>query len=104
MPQHLCPSILVMELTKREKEILDLIMDEMSSKEIAERLQVSISTVEAYRRSLFRKFGVRSVIGLVKGGHENVAHRNYNSVWYGRYPPHGSELGGRDENLTTAFC
>ncbi|MGV3602472.1 MAG: response regulator transcription factor [Dyadobacter fermentans] len=64
--QQLCLSVLIMELTKREKEILGLIMDEMSSKEIAERLQVSISTVEAYRRSLFRKFGVRSVIGLVK--------------------------------------
>ena len=55
-----------MELTKREKEILDLIMDELSSKEIAERLVISISTVEAYRRSLFRKFGVHSVIGLVR--------------------------------------
>ncbi|NIJ51163.1 response regulator transcription factor [Dyadobacter arcticus] len=55
-----------MELTKREKEILDLIMDELSSKAIADRLSISISTVEAYRRSLFRKFGVRSVIGLVK--------------------------------------
>ncbi|WP_353723189.1 helix-turn-helix transcriptional regulator [Dyadobacter sp. 676] len=65
-PRQLCLSVLIMELTKREKEILDLIMDELSSKEIAEKLQVSISTVEAYRRSLFRKFGVRSVIGLVK--------------------------------------
>ncbi|CAG5074201.1 putative response regulatory protein YgeK [Dyadobacter sp. CECT 9623] len=55
-----------MELTKRETEILNLIMDELSSKEIAEKLGVSISTVEAYRRSLFRKFNVRSVIGLVK--------------------------------------
>nr|WP_310590732.1 helix-turn-helix transcriptional regulator [Dyadobacter sp. MSC1_007] len=64
--KQLCLSVLIMELTKREKEILDLIMDEMSSKEIAEKLEVSISTIEAYRRSLFRKFGVRSVIGLVK--------------------------------------
>ncbi|MCF2490493.1 response regulator transcription factor [Dyadobacter sp. CY347] len=55
-----------MELTKREKEILDLIMDELSSKEIADKLHVSISTVESYRRSLFRKFGVKSVIGLVR--------------------------------------
>ncbi|QRR03004.1 response regulator transcription factor [Dyadobacter sandarakinus] len=55
-----------MELTKRESEILALIMDELSSKEIASRLHISISTVEVYRRSLFRKFGVKTVIGLVK--------------------------------------
>lgn len=55
-----------MELTKREQEILDLIMEELSSKQIAEQLGISISTVETYRRSLFSKFGVRTVIGLVK--------------------------------------
>ena len=63
-----------MELTQREKEILDLIMDELSSKEIAETLMISISTVEAYRRSLFRKFGVRTVIGLVKAAMKMEQH------------------------------
>ncbi|WP_262711829.1 LuxR C-terminal-related transcriptional regulator [Dyadobacter frigoris] len=63
---QLCLRVLLMELTKREQEILDLIMEELSSKQIAEKLDISISTVETYRRSLFRKFGVRTVIGLVK--------------------------------------
>ena len=55
-----------MELTKREQKILDLIMNELSSKEIAEKLKVSLSTVESCRRSLFRKYEVRTVIGLVR--------------------------------------
>lgn len=55
-----------MELTEREQEVLSLIVDELNTKEIAERLSISVSTVETYRRSLFRKFGVTSSIGLVR--------------------------------------
>lgn len=53
-------------LTKREKEILRLIMDEKSSSEIAEILFLSEHTVESHRANLFNKVQVKNVAGLVK--------------------------------------
>lgn len=53
------------KLTKREKEILKLIMDEYTSKQIAEKLYISINTVETHRANLFTKTGVKNVAGLI---------------------------------------
>ncbi len=53
-------------LTKREKEILQLIMDEKSSSEIAEILFLSEHTVESHRANLFSKVRAKNVAGLVK--------------------------------------
>ncbi|MER0440551.1 LuxR C-terminal-related transcriptional regulator [Emticicia sp. W12TSBA100-4] len=39
---------------------------EFSSSEIADKLFISISTVETYRRNLFQKLNVKSAIGLGK--------------------------------------
>ncbi|MCU0449724.1 MAG: LuxR C-terminal-related transcriptional regulator [Bernardetiaceae bacterium] len=54
-----------LRLTRRELEILHMIVEEHSSPEIAERLFISLNTVETHRRNLFRKTGARSVVGLV---------------------------------------
>jgi DNA-binding NarL/FixJ family response regulator len=54
------------KLTQREKEILKLIMDEYTSKEIAEKLFISINTVETHRANLFLKTGAKNVTGLIK--------------------------------------
>jgi predicted ATPase/DNA-binding CsgD family transcriptional regulator len=48
------------ELTAREVEILRLVADELTNKEIADRLFVSVRTVHAHLRSIFRKLGVTS--------------------------------------------
>lgn len=54
------------KLTKREKEIIKLIMDEYTSKEIAKKLYISINTVETHRANLFLKTGAKNVTGLIK--------------------------------------
>lgn len=53
-------------LTKREEEILKLIVDEKTTKEIAEELFISEKTVENHRTNLMLKLDVRNVAGLVK--------------------------------------
>lgn len=53
-------------LTKREKEILRLIADEMTTNEIAEKLFISSYTVETHRKNLIQKLGVRNIAGLVR--------------------------------------
>lgn len=55
-----------MTLTKREKQILELIANELTTEQIAQNLHISIPTVESHRRNMFRKLGVQSVVGLVK--------------------------------------
>jgi len=53
-------------LTRREKQILQLIADEYTNQEIAEKLYISIRTSEFHRVSLLQKFGVKNTAGLVK--------------------------------------
>ncbi|HLS70233.1 MAG TPA: response regulator transcription factor [Chitinophagaceae bacterium] len=53
-------------LTPREKEILHLIMEEKTIKEIARNLMISTKTVEKHRANLFIKFQARNLAGLVK--------------------------------------
>ncbi|MFD0993662.1 response regulator [Tenacibaculum geojense] len=51
-------------LTDREIEVLKLITQELSTSEMAEKLDVSVKTIEAHRRSLYKKLKVRNVVGL----------------------------------------
>ena len=57
--------VAVQGLTGREREILKLIADSDSSKEIASRLGISVATVEKHRANLMAKLHVRNVAGLV---------------------------------------
>jgi DNA-binding NarL/FixJ family response regulator len=59
-------SIFEVPLTKREKEILKLIADGLSSQEIAETLFISLRTVETHRLNLNQKLDVKNTAGLVK--------------------------------------
>lgn len=61
--EHAEPTI---HLSVREKEVLKGILEERSTREIAEKIFVSEKTVEHYRSSLFVKFNVKNVSGLVK--------------------------------------
>jgi DNA-binding NarL/FixJ family response regulator len=56
----------MIRLTRREKEVLALILGEHTTAEIAKKLYLSPKTVESHRAVLFQKFGVRNVAGLVK--------------------------------------
>jgi DNA-binding NarL/FixJ family response regulator len=53
-------------LTKREIEIIKLIVQEHSSGEIAKKLFISTGTVETHRHNIFKKLDVKNSIGLVK--------------------------------------
>lgn len=57
---------LVMNLTLRQQQILNLIATELTTSEIARQLGISVPTVETHRRNLFRKAGVKSAAGLIK--------------------------------------
>ncbi|MBS1567433.1 MAG: response regulator transcription factor [Bacteroidetes bacterium] len=53
-------------LSKREIEVLRLVCREYSNAEIAEKLFLSVSTVETHRKNLIAKLGVNNTVGLVK--------------------------------------
>lgn len=53
-------------ITKREEIVLSLIVSGLTTKEIAEQLNISIKTIEAHRANLFARFGVKNVVELVK--------------------------------------
>jgi DNA-binding CsgD family transcriptional regulator len=54
------------DLTEREKEILKLIAEGMTSRQIAAHLSLSVSTINIHRASLKRKLNIHDVAGLVK--------------------------------------
>ena len=54
------------KLTRREKEILELIIAENTTQEIADLLHLSVSTIETHRMNLCAKLGARNMAGLVK--------------------------------------
>ncbi len=53
-------------LTQREKEVLQLIAAEYTTKEIAEKLFISYRTAENHRCSLIQKLDVKNTVGLIK--------------------------------------
>lgn len=52
-------------LTKREREILAMAAEGMRNREIADRLCISVKTVEKHRANLMKKLGLHSVAELV---------------------------------------
>ncbi|WP_188316117.1 response regulator transcription factor [Chitinophaga agrisoli] len=56
---------IAIELTNRETEILRLICQEYSNPEIADKLSLSVRTVEGHRNNLLLKTGCRNTAGLV---------------------------------------
>lgn len=58
-------------LTDREREILKLISQEYTNKDIAEELFISERTVETHRKNIFRKTGTNNMVGLIKYAYAN---------------------------------
>jgi len=52
-------------LSSREREILQLLAENKSNKEIATRLGISVRTVETHRRSVMQKLNANSIVELV---------------------------------------
>ena len=57
---------LMNDLTKREQQILELITQAFSNKEIARKLYISDQTVSVHRKNIMRKLGVSNTVSLVK--------------------------------------
>lgn len=53
-------------ITQREKEVLNLIVKEYSNHEIAEKLFISLRTVETHRYNLLQKLEVKNTAGLLR--------------------------------------
>ncbi len=54
------------KLTSRQREILQLIAEGHSRKEIAERLNISVKTFDTYRAQLMEQLDIHDVAGLVR--------------------------------------
>ena len=53
-------------LTRREKEVLELIADGMTNAEIAQKLFISVTTVDTHRKNLLAKFETKNTAALIK--------------------------------------
>ena len=60
------PQDLLASLTTRQREILKLIAEGQSTKEIGSKLNISVKTVESHRARLAEKLGIHDVAGLVR--------------------------------------
>ena len=58
-------------LTDRELQIIKLICEELTSKQIAEKLFVSENTVETHRKNIFHKTKTNNIVGLIKFAYAN---------------------------------
>lgn len=53
-------------ITRREKEVLELLADGLTNNEIAEKLFLSAATVDSHRKSLIAKLNAKNTPGLIK--------------------------------------
>jgi DNA-binding NarL/FixJ family response regulator len=58
------------QITRREIEVLQLIAQELTTAQIAEKLFISFATVENHRNRMLQKLGVKNTAGLIKKGME----------------------------------
>lgn len=59
------------DLTKREIEILELICQELTMKEIGDQLFISEQTIHTHRKNLMRKTDSKNAVGLVRYAIQN---------------------------------
>jgi DNA-binding NarL/FixJ family response regulator len=58
-------------LTRREKEVLELIADGMTNQQIADKIFISVLTVNSHRKNLLTKFEVNNTASLIKVAAQN---------------------------------
>jgi DNA-binding NarL/FixJ family response regulator len=54
------------QLSRREKQILSMIANELTTGEISEQLHISFGTVETHRRNIMQKLGARNTAGMIR--------------------------------------
>ncbi|WP_026763437.1 response regulator transcription factor [Sediminibacterium salmoneum] len=58
-------------LTQREIEVICLMEKDLSNKQIADKLNIAVRTVETHRKNIFRKTGTNNILSLVKWAYEH---------------------------------
>ena len=58
-------------LTQREKEIILLMEKDLSNKQIADQLDISVRTVETHRKNILKKTGTNNLLSLLKWAYEH---------------------------------
>ncbi|MBN8833271.1 MAG: DNA-binding response regulator [Niastella sp. SCN 39-18] len=53
-------------ITRREKEVLEFIASGLTNNEIAEKLFISVSTVDSHRKNILAKFEAKNIASLVR--------------------------------------
>lgn len=68
----------LLELTARERQVLDLVAEGLSNKQIGQRLYISVKTVSVHVSAILRKLGVatRTEAALIASQAATVAHRS----------------------------
>ncbi len=61
---------LLVNLTRREKEVLQEIYEELTTQEISEKLFISPKTVETHRMNIMSKLGAKNSVGIIKNAIE----------------------------------
>jgi DNA-binding NarL/FixJ family response regulator len=59
-------------LSKREKEIMDLLLSGANNKSISETLSLKSNTVSTYKKLIFYKIGVNNLIELFKYAQKTI--------------------------------
>ena len=62
--------LLIPKISRREKEVLALIVKEYTTQDIANSLFISLKTVESHRSNLISKLNVKNTAGLVRAAYE----------------------------------
>ncbi len=57
---------LLVNLTRREKEVLQAIYEELTTQEISDKLFISPKTVETHRMNIMSKLGAKNSVGIIK--------------------------------------
>jgi DNA-binding NarL/FixJ family response regulator len=60
------PNDLFPVLTRREKEILELISEGLTNQEIATKLFLNVTTIDSHRKNMLTKFNVKNTAALIK--------------------------------------
>lgn len=64
--QPIAPQLKNESLTNREKEVIRLVVDGLSNKEIADTLVISVRTVDSHKNNIMQKLQLKSSVELVK--------------------------------------
>ena len=58
------------KITRREQEVLHLLANDYTSKELAQQLYISLETVNSHRKNIREKLGVKTSSGMICKGYQ----------------------------------